>query len=209
MFVCVCLSLPSVFPAGDNQEDVALGGQHAPQGTIVAAPSRWVVVSVEARSEWNMAENGRHIIFEERGAPETGTVPRRWGAVEEGVAAWLRPVCTVPFSGRHGRRQQLWPERREGGGGDETRRGETVGLWLPPGERASDCSALRTGYCALSLSHMAAEVVLQQFLVLIATSRTASPPNGSHDAHMCIRPEVRRTVVQQEGGWELAILRFQ
>lgn len=96
-----------------------------------------------------------------------------------------------------------------GGGGDETRRGETVGLWLPPGERASDCSALRTGYCALSLSHMAAEVVLQQLLVLIATSRTASPPNGSHDAHMCIRPEVRRTVVQQEGGWELAILRFQ
>lgn len=79
--------------------------------------------------------------------------PRRDGFTQKAVeeALWLRPECIIPFSGRRGRRQQAWPERRRG----EKRRerdDRPVGPWLGPArEPASDCPGHRIGYCACSL----------------------------------------------------------
>lgn len=112
--VRVFLSLPSVFPAGDHHVlsygESSGGVTHSFDGslllvTIMAAPSRWVVVSVEARSEWDRAENpssslslhaartqARHLCRRERR-------PRRDGFTQKAVeeALWLRPECTIPF----------------------------------------------------------------------------------------------------------------
>lgn len=160
--------------------------------TIVAAPSRWVVVSVEARSEWDRAENpssslslqaartqARHRCRRERR-------PRRDGFTQKAMeeALWLRPECTVPFSGRRGRRQQAWAERRRGENRRE-RDDRSVGLWLGPSRQAS-----------LGLSRSPERVL---YLFPVHTSwlprscssttcyrhepGTESPSNRSHDAH--------------------------
>lgn len=194
--MCVCVCHPRVsfrrvtvsIPRGGNQEHVALRGQLVPQRAIVAAPSRWVVVSVEARSEWNRAENGRHIIVEEKERPTRGRFHAEGGVAKAGMhcAVFWTPRAAAA-AGRSGER---------GGVGDETRRGETrrsVSGWAPR-ERASDCSGLADrDLCPVSVNTAAEFVPQKLLLVPTATSRTASPPNGSHDAHAPRGTAVRRT----------------
>lgn len=136
--VCVSVTPECVFPAGyhvhhttvkRNQEGVALDGDRL-QGTIAAAPTRWVVVSVEARSEWNRQRTPPSgpactSLVEERSARDG-----RFHARDHGGGLWLRPECTGPSSGRHGRRQL----GRSGGGG-RTRQDRQVrlGLFRPAG----------------------------------------------------------------------------
>lgn len=101
-----------------------------PLGTIVAAPTRWVVVSVEARSEWNRQRTppcGRkHIVGPRKERPRR-TVPRTrpWKrAVAKAGMQW--PVVWTP------RAAAAWPERRReagrGGGGGETGRTTAFGF---------------------------------------------------------------------------------
>lgn len=68
------------------------------------------------------------------------------------MGGWLRPECTVPFSGRHGRRQP-------GRSGEGARRGP---LKIVISE-ARTVQAIGPGTVPLSLSHRATDAVDQHY----------------------------------------------
>lgn len=127
--------------------------------------------------------------------------PRRDGFTQKAVeeALWLRPECTIPFSGRRGRRQQAWPEWRKGRRRGETRR--SVGLWLgPAGEPASDCPGQRNGCCACSLFTYHGCRGRVPALLVTATSPAQSRRPMDHMMTMASRGTADRRTAAGRGG---------
>lgn len=125
---------------------------------------------------------------DERSSAQGGTVPRRtpWG-----VVVWLRPECTVPSSGRHGRRQ-LGPERR---GEGETRR--TVSLAGPGEPRTVHVSRSPGTLCLSLLTYGHGGPAPALLLVPSRARHSLAVQPTSHDAHAI---EVMRAVIQQHQG---------
>lgn len=188
--VRVFLSLPSVFPAGDHHVlsygESSGGVTHPFDGnillvTIVAAPSRWVVVSVEARSEWDRAENP--LLFPlAPGRTHTGTpsLSKRKASEAGRFHAEGHGGSVVAKAGMHC--PVFWTPRAAAAGlagaekgREQARTRRSVGRSLAGPQQASQPRTVQvtgTGAVSVPCSHiMAAEVVLQHYLL---------PPRARH-----------------------------